>query len=234
MIPDKRVTSTVGLTVDEVKKICRGIAPKDREKQMLCVVEEELTQGFEFIKQFPHMVTILGSARTKEGDPYYDKARDLAFRLTEQYGFTITTGGGPGIMEAANRGAREAGGKSIGIGIKLPSEQQFNSYVTESMNFHFFFTRKVIMTYSAKGFVYFPGGYGTLDEFFEFLTLVQTHKMPPMPMYLFGSDYWAPLMEFIKTHCAAFHYIDTWDENLFSITDNIDDVVEGIHHFING
>jgi uncharacterized protein (TIGR00730 family) len=144
----------------------------------------------------------------------------------------LTTGGGPGIMEAANRGAHEAGGTSIGIGIKLPSEQQFNQYVTGSMNFHFFFTRKVVMTYAAKAFVYFPGGYGTLDEFFEFLTLIQTKKVSAAPIYLFGSEYWAPLFTFIKEHCAQFEYIDQWDETLFVITDSVDDIIEGITHFI--
>jgi uncharacterized protein (TIGR00730 family) len=232
MNADKRVTSTVGLTTEEVKKVCRGIAPQDREKQMLCVVEEELAQGFEFVKQYPHMVTVLGSARTKEGTFYYEKARELGFRLAKEHGLALTTGGGPGIMEAANRGAHEAGGTSIGIGIKLPSEQQFNQYVTGSMNFHFFFTRKVVMTYAAKAFVYFPGGYGTLDEFFEFLTLIQTKKVSAAPIYLFGSEYWAPLFTFIKEHCAQFEYIDQWDETLFVITDSVDDIIEGITHFI--
>ena len=146
----------------------------------------------------------------------------------------ITTGGGPGIMEAANRGAFEAGGVSIGIGIKLPSEQKFNDYVTGSMNFHFFSTRKMIMHYSAKAFVYFPGGYGTLDEFFEFLTLVQTKKVPPIPIYLYGSEYWQPIFDFFKTHVAPLEYIDTWDEELFVITDSIDDILDGVKHFIEG
>ncbi len=231
---DVRTTSTVGLTTEEIKKICRGIAPADREKQMLCVVEEELEQGFNFIKEYPNMVTVLGSARTPEGDFYYEKARELGYRFAKEYGMAVTTGGGPGIMEAANRGAREADGVSIGIGIKLPSEQHFNEYVTGSMNFHFFFTRKVIMTYSARAFVYFPGGYGTLDEFFEFLTLIQTKKVPAAPMYLFGSEYWNPILQFIKTHIEPYEYIDSWDEELFVITDSIDDILNGVNHFIKG
>ncbi len=234
MIPDKRTTSTIGLTTDEIKKVCRGVAPDDREKQMLCVVEEELAQGFDFIKQYPSMVTILGSARVPEGDFYYEKARELGYRFAKEQGMAVTTGGGPGIMEGANRGAHEAGGISIGIGIKLPSEQKFNDYVTGSMNFHFFFTRKTIMTYSARAFVYFPGGYGTLDEFFEFLTLVQTKKVPPVPLYLFGTEYWTPILEFIKAHIAPLEYIDAWDEELFVITDNLDDILNGVHHFIEG
>jgi uncharacterized protein (TIGR00730 family) len=234
MNPDKRVTSTVGLTIDEVKKVCRGLAPKDREKQMLCTVEEELSQGIDFVKQYPNMITILGSARVPEGSFYYEKARELASRFVTEQGMAITTGGGPGIMEAGNRGAFEAGGVSLGVGIKLPREQVFNSYVTGSMNFHFFFTRKTIMTFAAKAFIYFPGGYGTLDEFFEFLTIIQTGKVPPAPLYLFGSEYWTPLLEFIKNHCAPFEYIDLWDEELFVITDSIDDILEGVKHFIEG
>lgn len=232
MMTEKRTTSTVGLTTDEIKKVCRGLAPGDRENQMLCVVEEELAQGFEFVKQYPNMVTILGSARTPEGTFYYEKARELGYKFAKNHGMAVTTGGGPGIMEGANRGAQEAGGVSIGIGIKLPSEQEFNKYVTGSMNFHFFFTRKVIMTYTARAFIYFPGGYGTLDEFFEFLTLMQTKKIPPAPIFLFGSEYWQPILEFIKTHVAPFEYIDAWDEELFVITDDIDEIVNGVARFV--
>ncbi len=234
MNPDKRVTSTVGLTTEEVKKICRGVAPKDREKQLLCVVNEELEQGFDFIKQYPQMVTILGSARTKENDHFYEKARELGGRIATELKMTVTTGGGPGIMEAANRGAQEAGGTSLGIGIKLPSEQQFSPYVTGSMIFNFFFTRKVIMTYSAKAYVYFPGGYGTLDEFFEFITLIQTKKVPPVPVFLYGVEYWEPLLDFIHNEIEKHDYINKEDDHLFVITDNLDDIISGIQHFIEG
>ncbi len=232
MDTEKKTTSTVGLTTQEIKKICRGTAPADRENQMLCVVEEELAQGFAFVKQYPNMVTVLGSARTPEGTHYYEKARELGYKFAKEHGMAITTGGGPGIMEAANRGAFEAGGVSLGIGIKLPSEQHFNEYVTGSMNFHFFFTRKVIMTYSARAFVYFPGGYGTLDEFFEFLTLIQTKKIPAAPIYLYGTEYWGNIFEFIKNTIAPFEYIDAWDETLFVITDDVDEIVNGVMRFI--
>lgn len=234
MISDKRVTSTVGLTTEEVKKICRGAAPKDREKQLLCVVGEELEQGFDFIKQYPRMVTILGSARTKEGDHFYEKARELGSRIVKELDMAVTTGGGPGIMEAANRGAQEAGGVSLGIGIKLPNEQKFSPYVTASMIFNFFFTRKVIMTYSAKAYVYFPGGYGTLDEFFEFITLIQTKKIPPVPVFLYGSEYWEPLLDFIHNQIEDHDYINKEDDHLFVITDNLDDIISGVTHFIEG
>ena len=232
MIPDKRTTSTVGLTTDEVKKICRGTAASDREDQLLCVVEEELTQGFAFIKQYPRMVTIFGSARTHESDPYYEAARTLGSKIVTELKLAVGTGGGPGIMEGANRGAQEAGGASLGIGIKLASEQQFNAYVTESMNFHFFFTRKVIMTYSAGAFIYFPGGFGTLNEFFEIVTLLQTKKIPPAPVFLFGSDYWNPILnEIIENDLEVREYIDRRDEHLFVITDSYDDIISGIKHF---
>ncbi len=231
MIPDKRVTSTVGLTTDEVKKICRGLAPKDREKQLLCVVEEELEQGFDFIKQFPRIVTVFGSARTKETHPAYQAARVFGEKVVTELGATVVTGGGPGIMEAANRGAFEAKGISIGVGIKLPVEQEFNQYVTQSMIFHFFFTRKMIMTYAAKAYVYFPGGFGTLDEFFEIITLVQTKKIPPIPVYMYDSAYWNPLRGFIKEQLEAKGYINDADDHLFVITDDLDEIVSGIARF---
>lgn len=232
MIEDIRKTSTVGLTTDEVKKVCRGLAPKDREKQLLCVVEEELEQGFNFIKQYPNVVTVFGSARTEETNNYYKAAQELGGKLVTDLNAAVTTGGGPGIMEAANRGAYQVGGTSIGIGIKLPSEQKFNEFVTQSMIFHFFFTRKVIMTYSAKAYVYFPGGFGTLNEFFELLTLVQTKKIPPVPLFLYGTEYWQPLLSYIHTYLEKDGYIDQADDHLFVITDNLDEIVQGIRHFI--
>jgi uncharacterized protein (TIGR00730 family) len=226
-----RKTSTEGLTVHEIKNVCRGLAPKDREEQLLCIVEEELKQGFEFIKKYPRALTILGSARTKESDLFYQKARELASRVVTDLGLTIISGGGPGIMEAANRGAKEAGGDSLGISISLPNEQSVNSYVTDSMDFHFFFTRKVIMAYSAKAYVFFPGGFGTLDEFFEYITLIQTKKVPPAPVFVFGTEYWGPLNEYIQNYLREHDMIDDWDEHLYVVTDSIDDIISNIKHF---
>jgi uncharacterized protein (TIGR00730 family) len=227
-----RKTPTTGLVPEEVKKICRGLAPKDREKQLLCVIEEETKQGFEFLKEYPRIVTILGSARTPEGDPYYEAARECGARLVEEFGVAVATGGGPGIMEAANRGAQEVGGKSLGIGIALPHEQGINPYVTGSLTFHFFFTRKVIMSYAAKAYIFFPGGYGTLNELFEFLTLVQTEKVPAMPIYLYGSEYWNPLLSLVEDELRGRRYIDPKDEHLFIITDSLDEIMEGLAHFL--
>lgn len=222
----------IGLSIDEVKKICRGIAGDDYTGQMLCRVEEELRQGFALAKRHPHMVTILGSARTKENDIYYQQARALGRALVEELSVAVATGGGPGIMEAANQGAKEAGGHSLGMTIKLPTEQHTNPYVTEAMDFQYFFTRKVVMTYTAKTFIYFPGGFGTLNEFFEILTLVQTKKISPVPMILFGSEYWQPLQTYIHNYLEERSTIDMGDMDLFyRITDDIDDVINTIRSF---
>lgn len=222
----------VGHTISQIKKICRGHGGDDYTEQMLCEVQEELEQGFDLVKRYPNMVTILGSARTPMKDSYYFGATSLASKLVKDLNFTIATGGGPGIMEAANKGARNAGGHSLGMTIKLPSEQKTNPYVTEEMGFKFFFTRKVIMTYSAKAFIYFPGGFGTLNEFFEILTLVQTKKIPPVPMILVGADFWRPLQKYIRGHLLAHGYIDDADpETLYTISDSEDDIVTMLRDF---
>lgn len=227
-----RKTPTTGLVPEEIKKICRGLAPTDRTKQLLCVTEEELKQGFEFLHEYPRIVTILGSARTPEGDPYYEAARECGSQLVKEFGVAVATGGGPGIMEAANRGAKEAGGHSLGVGIALPHEQSINMYATTSISFHFFFTRKVIMSYAAKAYIFFPGGYGTLNELFEFLTLVQTQKVPPIPIFLYGSEYWNPLLSLVEDELRDRRYIDPRDEHLFVITDSIAEILQGLSHFL--
>ncbi len=222
----------VGLTADEIKHICRGAAGDDRTGEMLCTVEAELRQGFDLIKKYPHMVTVLGSARTPENNFYYQQAQLLGETIVRELGLPVATGGGPGIMEAANRGAHEAGGVSLGMTINLPMEQVTNPYVTEAMDFKFFFTRKVIMTYSARMFVYFPGGFGTLNEFFEIVTLVQTKKIPPVPIMLFGSEYWQPLQAYIEDHLRDTGMIDDGDmSTLYTITDSIDDIVTMLGDF---
>lgn len=227
-----RKTPREGLTVEEVKKICKGIAGQDRTKQMLCVVEEELNQGFDFIKRHPDMITFLGSARTKEDDKFYKAAQSLSARLVKEFNVAITTGGGPGIMEAGNRGAKEAGGESLGMTIQLPSEQNTNPYVTESLDFHFFFTRKVFMCYSAKAYVFFPGGLGTLNEFFEIMTLLQTKKMMPTPIFLYGSGYWKPLEEYIHEDLEETHYVDDGDDHLYLITDSEDEIINTLKRLL--
>ncbi|MBP6881713.1 MAG: TIGR00730 family Rossman fold protein [Candidatus Pacebacteria bacterium] len=183
----------------------------------------EFVQGFELLREHDLAVTFWGSARIKPDDPYYKAAEELAARLAKK-GFSIVSGGGPGIMEASNVGAFKVGGKSVGLNIQLPFEQKLNPYTTESLNFDFFFSRKVMLTFASEAYVYFPGGFGTLDEFFEIITLIQTKKIEQIPVVLYGKDYWEPLLRFFredliekhktisKEDMAIFHLVDTVDE----------------------
>jgi uncharacterized protein (TIGR00730 family) len=160
----------------------------------------------------------MGSARTLPGTPHYETARKLG-RLLGDAGYTVITGGGPGIMEAANRGAAEAGTESVGINIQLPKEQRINPYVKKGKGFYYFFTRKVILTSSAQAYCVFPGGYGTIDELFELLTLIQTRKMCNIPIVLVGREFWGSLEEWIRGAMVAEGYIDADDLHLYTIVD---------------
>lgn len=157
----------------------------------------EFSEGFEFISSLKKAVTIFGSARTNPRDKWYKEAMKLGELLAGK-NYDVVTGGGPGIMEAANRGAfgRHKKGDSVGLNIQLPREQRVNPYVERSIAFHYFFTRKVIMSFVANAYVYFPGGFGTLDELYEIVTLVQTKKLEPVPIILVGRDFWRPLLDF--------------------------------------
>jgi len=188
-------------------------------------IERELTDGFNLINNHNYTITVFGSARSNENDPYYQKARKLTNRLSDE-GFSIVTGGGAGIMEAANRGAFESEGKSIGLNIVLPYEQVLNAYTTESMAFRYFFTRKVILVYAASALIAFPGGFGTLDELTEVITLVQTGKMPSLPIILVGSEFWRPLDIFVREHLLGKELISPGDEALYHITDDLDEIVQ--------
>ena len=179
----------------------------------------EFVEGFDTLSDVYNAVTIFGSARIQSGDAYYEKAVETA-RLLAREGFPVITGGGPGIMEAANRGAQEGNGLSIGCNIELPFEQRLNNYVQRGINFRYFFVRKMMFIKYAMAFVVFPGGYGTLDEMFEALTLIQTGKAKLFPVVLFGREYWSGLIEWLRDRVAAEGKIATTDLDLFQITDS--------------
>ena len=182
----------------------------------------EFVQGFDTLADVGKAVTIFGSARVTEDDPMYQAARDLAARLSKE-GFAVITGGGPGIMEAANRGAVEADGQSIGCNIELPFEQGMNQYVEVAVNFRYFFVRKTMFVKYAEAFVIFPGGFGTLDELFEALTLIQTGKIHNFPIVLFGSAYWQGLLEWIKDTLLAEGKVSPDDLKLLAVTDSTEE-----------
>ena len=188
-------------------------------------VDAELADGFEMINKYDDTVTIFGSARLGEDNEYYQLARDIGYQLASA-GYTVSTGGSGGIMAAGNRGAFEAGGNSLGFNIQLPHEQKLNTYITEGMSFRYFFTRKVILAYGAKAYIYLPGGFGTMDEFFELMTLIQTKKAPEAPLILVGSKFWNGLDKFIKEQMLTLGTISEGDEQMYTITDDIDEVME--------
>ncbi len=179
----------------------------------------EYVHGFDALAEVGTAVTVFGSARTPESDPMYQAARAVG-RLLAEAGFAVITGGGPGIMEAANRGARDARGLSIGCNIELPHEQGTNPYVDMAINFRYFFCRKTMFMKYAEGFILFPGGFGTLDELFEALVLIQTGKVKHFPVVLFGSAYWDGLLAWVRQQVLAEHKIDPADLRLLTVTDS--------------
>ena len=195
------------------------------DAQRLLRIQDELRHGFQALGRIGKAVSIFGSARTPRDDPRYEQACRLARRLGEE-GFSIITGGGPGIMEAANKGAHEAGVPSVGLGIELPHEQGMNEYVDLGLNFHYFFTRKVMFVRYASGFVVFPGGFGTMDELFEAATLRQTEKIRYFPIVLVGSDYWDGLAEWLRRSMLADRYIGAEDLEAVAVCDDLDRVIE--------
>lgn len=190
----------------------------------------EFVDGFQFLSTLKREVSIFGSARfapnKHPGAHHYREARQLGELLGKE-GFTIVTGGGPGIMEAANRGACDAKAESVGLNIQLPQEQRINKYVKKSVAFHYFFTRKVMLSASAQAYVFLPGGFGTLDEFFEIITLIQTGKMEPIPVILVGKDYWGPLVRWIETHMYEKHKtINKKDMQIYHLARNVKEAVK--------
>ena len=182
-------------------------------------ISSEFLRGFRTLHFVGPCITVFGSARFTECNPYYKLARELGAEISKA-GFTVMTGGGPGIMEAANRGAKDVGGRSAGCNIRLPKEQKINPYVDTFVEFRYFFVRKLMLAKYSQGFVAFPGGFGTMDELFEVLTLIQTQKIKGFPVVLMGASYWEPLIEFIRHRMVQEQTIDTSDAEKIFLTDS--------------
>jgi uncharacterized protein (TIGR00730 family) len=187
----------------------------------------EFVEGFDTLARLGPAVTVFGSARTKPDEAQYAQAEAVG-RLLAEHGFAVITGGGPGIMEAANKGALDAGGDSVGCNIELPFEQGMNAYVRIPVNFRYFFVRKTMFVKYAEAFIIFPGGFGTMDELFESLTLIQTGKVRDFPVVLFGSDYWAGLLEWLRTTMLREGKIHQDDLNLMCVTDSAEEAVDHV------
>ena len=184
------------------------------------LIGEEFRAGFAAVEQIDRpAVTIFGSARVREGSPVYEAARAVG-RCFAESGFAVVTGGGPGVMEGANRGAHEAGGLSVGFNIELPGEQALNGYVSLALTFRHFYARKTMFLHAAEGFVIFPGGFGTLDELFESLTLIQTGKVDRFPVVLFGSDHWEKLLGWMRAELVRGAYVSPEDVEVLRVTDD--------------
>ncbi|MFH0917772.1 MAG: TIGR00730 family Rossman fold protein [Candidatus Omnitrophota bacterium] len=193
-------------------------------------IMSEFVDGFEVLSKVGKAVSIFGSARSKPDSLFYKQAEEISYHIAKA-GFAIITGSGPGLMEAANKGARRAGGHSIGLNIHLPCEQKPNKYVDTVLGFRYFFVRKVMFVKYAKAFVILPGGFGTLDEFFEAITLIQTERISKFPVILFNSQYWKPLLEWLKATVYRHGNIDQADLNLFILVDNPQEAARAIKKF---
>lgn len=195
-------------------------------------IMSEFVEAFEKMGRIGPCVSIFGSARTKEDDKYYQLAEDLAYKIT-QHGYGVITGGGPGIMEAANKGASRGGGKSVGLNISLPFEEYSNPYIdrNKKIDFDFFFVRKVMFVKYAQGFVVLPGGFGTLDELFEAITLIQTKKIGKFPIVLVGKEFWGGLVDWVKNSLLQNGMIAEKDLDLFHVVDTSDEAVKIINEF---
>jgi uncharacterized protein (TIGR00730 family) len=200
---------------------------RDNEAHV-AMIAAEFRKGFAAVEQIPRpAATVFGSARTAPGSPEYEQARACGRALAEA-GFAVVTGGGPGVMEAANRGAKEGGGFSVGFNVELPHEQEANPYIDLGVSFRHFYARKVMLVKAAEGFVLFPGGFGTLDELFESLTLIQTDKVRDFPVSLIGTDYWGGLLEWIAARPLSEAKISPEDVNLLHVTDDVEEAVEAV------
>ncbi len=220
-------------STDKAKNMRQWSRIKGENAWTMFKVMAEFVDGFETLNRVGPCISIFGSARTKPDNPHYKMAVKIATRLTEE-GYGIITGGGPGIMEAANKGAALNNGVSVGLNIDLPFETNHNPYIDpdKNLNHRFFFIRKVMFVKYAQAFVVMPGGFGTLDELFEVLTLIQTKKISKVPIILFGSSFWTGLLDWFKTvMLAQFHNIHEDDLNLFYITDDVESIVKTINDY---
>jgi len=188
-------------------------------------IQSEFVEGFGALAELGPAVSIFGSARTRPDDPMYEAARQIAERLCGE-GYAVITGGGPGAMEAANRGASECGGVSVGLGIELPHEQGMNDWVDIGINFRYFFVRKTMFVKYAQGYIVMPGGFGTMDELFEALTLAQTGKITSFPIVLFGTEYWSGLIDWLRRTMEVDGKISPGDVDMLHVTDDIDSAVD--------
>lgn len=202
--------------------------PRELEPWRVFKIMSEFVEGFELIQKYALAATFFGSTRTSLDPAIYAAATELAGRLAKR-GFAIITGGSAGIMEAANKGAYEAGGASVGLNIRLDKAQATNKYLTEQITFDHFFVRKVMLAFASEVYVYFPGGFGTMDEFFEIVTLVQTHKVKRVPVVLYGKEYWTPIVDEFRTKfLEQYKTIDEEDLNIFLVVDTVDDAFDYI------
>jgi uncharacterized protein (TIGR00730 family) len=198
---------------------------KTSEAWRIFRIQAELIDGIETLNDLGPAVSLFGSARTQPDNPYYQAAEEVARRLSD-CGFAVITGGGPGIMEAGNKGAMEGASKSVGLNIRLPHEQHANHYQDFSLDFRYFFVRKLMFVKYATGYVIFPGGFGTMDELFESLTLMQTGKIRRFPVVLYGKEYWGGLMDWLKSRMLEEGCVDEEDFDLFSVVDDPEEVTE--------
>ena len=228
------------LNMSEEDRIREAITPKDwneiksHDSWSVFKIMSELVEGYEKMARIGPCVTIFGSARSKPTNKYYKLAEEIAYTLTKK-GFGVISGGGPGVMEAANKGAHFGGGRSVGLNIELPREQSANPFIDldKLITFDYFFVRKLMFTKYSQGYIVLPGGFGTLDELFEAITLIQTHKLVRFPIVLVGADYWSGLVEWIKAQVLAEKNIDLVDLDIFTLVDDAASAVAVIEEYYN-
>lgn len=218
------------ITKDDIRNGCMVIPGGDEEEEKkLCLIQEEFRDGIDFVKELGPSVTFYGSARLKPDHPEYTKAYELSNRIAKELGYIIISGGGAGIMEAANKGAYDAGIESVGFTIKLPREQDTNPYVTKEVSFRFFFARQVSMSYSTEACIFCAGGTGTMYEFFEMLTHLQTGKIGKIPVILYGTEFWNPIKKLLEEQFVEkYQTISRSDLERFIVTDDVNQIIEVI------